>query len=444
MVPSASTTLQGNSGITRNESGFARTVSSNGFIDRTGPFFQSLGTNGRSCSTCHVMNQGWGVSAADVQHRFDESQGRDPIFRTVDGSNSPNADVSTLQARRQAYSMLREKGLFRVERPIPAGAEFELVDVQDPYHYASATGLSLFRRSMPTTNLRFISTVMWDGREVDPANPMKIANSKAVNEAILRASLAHQSLDATNGHAQGAVPLTALQQQQIVDFELGLATSQIRDDEAGWLNRDGALGGPENILHFPFYIGLNDNVADPAGPFDANSMTLFHEWTGSQENERTAVARGEALFNTKPITISGVKGINDNPYFGSPASFTGSCTTCHNNPQMGNHSLAVALDIGLTDGSRRTPDMPLYVLKKVATGELTSTTDPGLALSTGKWKDIGRFKGPVLRGLAARAPYFHNGFAKDLSAVLNFYTDRFGVTFNPREKSDLIAFLKSL
>jgi len=31
-----------------------------------------------------------------------------------------------------------------------------------------------------------------------------------------------------------------------------------------------------------------------------------------------------------------------------------------------------------------------------------------LALSSGKWADIGKFKVPTLRLLAARAPYFHN------------------------------------
>ena len=111
---------------------------------------------------------------------------------------------------------------------------------------------------------------------------------------------------------------------------------------------------------------------------------------------------------------------------------------------MGNHSLAIALDIGLTDGSRRTRDMPLYTLRNRTSGEQITSTDPGLALSTGKWKDIGRFKGPVLRGLGARAPYFHNGFAQDLDAVLNFYTQRFGVTFTRRERADLIAFLRTL
>jgi cytochrome c peroxidase len=273
---------------------------------------------------------------------------------------------------------------------------------------------------------------------------MTIANDAATNRAILTASLAHQALDATINHAQGTVPLTALQQQKIVDFELDLATAQIKDNDTGSLTAHGALGGPENIFDLPFYIGINDNVADPHGPFNAVSMHVFDAWTSVNDDDRASVARGQALFNAKPIVISGVKGLNNNPYFGSPVSFTGTCTTCHNTPNVGNHSLAIALDIGLTDGSRRTPDMPLYTLRNKATFETVTTTDPGLALSTGKWNDIGRFKGPVLRGLAARAPYFHNGFAKRLEDVVDFYQQRFGVVFTHREKTDLVAFLRSL
>jgi cytochrome c peroxidase len=70
------------------------------------------------------------------------------------------------------------------------------------------------------------------------------------------------------------------------------------------------------------------------------------------------------------------------------------------------------LNIGLSDASRRTPDMPLYTLRRLsAAGERVQTTDPGRAMITGKWADIGKFRGPILRGLAARAPYFHNGSA---------------------------------
>ena len=62
---------------------------------------------------------------------------------------------------------------------------------------------------------------------------------------------------------------------------------------------------------------------------------------------------------------------------------------------------------------------------------------------TGKWRDVGRFKGPILRGLAARPPYFHNGFADSLDDVVEFYDTRFAMQLNPREKRDLVAFLRS-
>jgi cytochrome c peroxidase len=78
------------------------------------------------------------------------------------------------------------------------------------------------------------------------------------------------------------------------------------------------------------------------------------------------------------------------------------------------------------------------------TGEIIKTTDPGRALLTGLWKDVGRFKGPILRGLAARQPYFHNGSAKDLDAVVDFYNTRFNIGFTPEEMADLAAFLKAL
>jgi cytochrome c peroxidase len=62
----------------------------------------------------------------------------------------------------------------------------------------------------------------------------------------------------------------------------------------------------------------------------------------------------------------------------------------------------------------------------------------------GKFADIGEFKGPILRGLAARAPYFHNGSAQTLMDVVNFYDARFNIGFTTQEKANLVAFLSSL
>jgi cytochrome c peroxidase len=102
------------------------------------------------------------------------------------------------------------------------------------------------------------------------------------------------------------------------------------------------------------------------------------------------------------------------------------------------------LNIGISDASRRTPDMPLYTLRNKVTGKKIQTTDPGRALISGKWNDIGKFKGPTLRALAARPPYFHNGSAATLEDVVDFYDTRFSIGFTAQEKADLVAFLRAL
>ncbi|HEY1550891.1 MAG TPA: hypothetical protein VGG28_23840, partial [Kofleriaceae bacterium] len=156
-------------------------------------------------------------------------------------------------------------------------------------------------------------------------------------------------------------------------------------------------------------------------------------------------ARGETLFNTFPINISGVGGLNDNPAFGSPANLVGGCVTCHDAPNLGNHTVAAPLNIGLADDPRFiTPDLPLYTFRNNTTGAIKQVTDPGRGLITGKWINLGEFKGPILRGLAARAPYFHNGFAKDLDAVINFYNTRFNMGLTTQQHNDLVAFLRTL
>jgi cytochrome c peroxidase len=71
-------------------------------------------------------------------------------------------------------------------------------------------------------------------------------------------------------------------------------------------------------------------------------------------------------------------------------------------------------------------------------------TDIGRAMITGECADIGKTKGPVLRGLAARAPYFHNGSAATLNDVVEFYEQRFHIGLTVQQKSDLVAFLNSL
>jgi cytochrome c peroxidase len=424
-----------------NPTGYSATYSTNGFIDLGNEFFQSLGTNDRSCVSCHQPQEGWSITPAGVNHRFQLTSGTDPIFRTNDGSISPDADVSSVASRLIAYNMLLSKGLIRVGISVPQNAEFTLFKVDDPYHYAGANNngdeLSLFRRPLPATNLNLLSTVMWDGRET-------------FSGKTLHFDLGDQANGATRGHAMAAMDLLPSQVESIVNFESALTTTQVFDQSAGWLNAQGAKGSPTDLANQMFYIGINDflNDSQTKAPFNPVAFNIYDAWSGLAGNSamqaRAAIARGQAIFNTKPIVISGVSGVNDEAAFGNRATIIGTCTTCHNAPNSGTHSVYAPMNIGISDASLRTHDMPLYTLMNKATGQTVRTTDPGRALISGLWKDIGRFKPPSLRGLAARAPYFHNGSATDLRAVVDFYKNRFGMSLKGPERDDLVAFLRSL
>jgi cytochrome c peroxidase len=456
------------------------------------PFFKSFGTNDRACIHCHVPAAGWTITPDVVQLRFtnpletdkvdclrdpyqcaaeknDKKFGLDPIFRVVDGANSPNADVSTTAKRLKAYSMLLDKAVIRIGLGIPATAEFTLDAVEDPYHYASAKELSLFRRPLPTTNLgtgaggTTLSTVMWDGRE------------NVAGQAIVL-DLNTQANDATLLHAQALQSLSTADRAAIVTFETSLHTAQLVDEKAGRLDVDGANGGPLALQQQAFYLGINDVLAGDSKTgalFTSSVFDLYQGWASGkgahdldadddqghadrdgkgfgrgrdcgndgQATARASIVRGEALFNTKAIAITGVAGLND--ALNKP-TIAGTCTTCHDSPNYGHHSVALPLNIGIADASRRTSDLPLYTLRNKTTGAKVQTTDPGRALVTGHWADVGKFKGPILRGLAGRAPYFHNGSAAALGDVVDFYDTRFGVGFTQQEKRDLVAFLKSL
>lgn len=419
-------------------SGQFATFNVNGALDFSNPFFQSLGTNGRTCATCHQVGNGWGLAATTVQAIFTASEGDDPIFHNNDGTNCENALPQSLADKQAASSLLINRGLIRVGLDVPPGADFVIDKIDDPYQCAPAsTQTSLYRRPLPAANLRFLSAVMWDGRE------------SSATSTILQ-DLGHQALDATLGHAQAQQPPTATQIQQIVNFETGLFTTQTRDSSAGALNAQGANGGPVALSKQTFFIGINDPLGmNPTGAsFDPDVFNIFDAWSsvsGPNAAARQSVARGQAIFNSRLMTIKGVAGLNGATVNGVtvPDAFSGTCSTCHDSPNAGSHSVKLPLDIGLSDPSR-VSYLPVYTLRNLSTQEVVQTTDPGRAMITGKWSDLNRFKGPVLRGLAARAPYFHNGFAATLEEVVNFYDTRFTLGLTAQEKADLVAFLRSL
>ena len=98
------------------------------------------------------------------------------------------------------------------------------------------------------------------------------------------------------------------------------------------------------------------------------------------------------------------------------------CASCHQGPNF--------TDV-LSGPDRRTP----FLHDAAETG-----MDPAYAARTA----TGKYRTTPLRGLLQHPPYFHDGRAPDLLAVVNHYDALFGLKLTATQKADLVEYLKSL
>jgi len=301
--------------------------------------------------------------------------------------------------------MLR-KGLFRRGGTIPANGEFFIASFDDPLGAGgSPTTVQTYRRPLATANFHIAQNIGWHDQNTNGSGDV-------------HAGLKLQAL----GNITGAQELPPPQLpsdttlESIVNYELGLAFAQQFSFTAGLLTACGAKGGPENLsAQLPV-----------KGPFN-----LFDAWKdlkpgscGSRaaDRKRAQIARGQEVFNSS------------------------GCNGCHNAANNGSNVDGRLFDIHASQVQHRALGMPLYTMQNKATGQTHETTDPGRALRSGKWADMDRFKVPSLRGVVARAPYFHNGIAANLDEVVRHYETELNFKFDeqPGDREALIAFLEAL
>ncbi len=422
---------------------------SGGPVDQsTNQFFLPVaGGNGRSCATCHQPTMAYSFTPAYAQQLFNASSGLSSLFRIVDGAGCETDDVSTVAARQLAYSPVLTKGLIRIASnvPGPPNLQYTILSFTDPYGCIGTFQFGLrvwgpgvvtqgvvsqYRRPLPAVNLAFISSVLDDGR---------VPN------------LLTQATNATLGHMQSPVTPTPALMAQVTAFEIGVFGAQLSDTVAGMLNANGASGGPQPIVALPFYSGINDPFgADPTGKkFNPVVFNDFNKWaTAAPGSPQAAIYAGQKIFNTRKFNITGVAGLND---VENQPTINGTCSTCHNTPNIGSHSLPFFMNEGLDavslPGGLDATALPSYTIlcnTGPLAGQTIVTTDPGRGSFTGACQDIGKFKVFSLRDLAARPPFFHNGSAATLTDVVNFYNARFNIGLSATEQANLAAFLGAL
>jgi cytochrome c peroxidase len=433
-------------------SGVLETKSTAGDVNpATNPFFQTLGLNPRSCATCHVASDGMGLSISDIQAQFNSTGGTAVLFCTQDVANCSNNRVTTLAQRQAAYSLFTTKGLVRVPRLLAAITtnQWSITAVNDPYGCETSPklGLSQFGPGLPTQGF----AIMY--RRVLPTGSLPFVTSIGADGKFPNLFL--QAVAAISGHEQpGPAGVPKATTISTVNYELSVFTAQLSDSAAGALNANGATGGPDGIAAQTFQLGQNDPFGgDPNGkPFNPHVFSLFDAWTdpanASLTTAQRSIGRGQTIFNSRPFTISGVAGLND--VQNSPA-IAGTCSTCHNTPNVGTHSLPVLVDEGLSGTSIVSgldlSYLPVFTVQCNAgplAGQVYQVTDIGQALVTGNCADIGKIKIYGLRGVGTRAPYFHNGAANTLTDLVNFYNQRFSIGLSTQDRTDLVNFLNAL
>ena len=400
-------------------SGQLRILNKSGEVETKGhAFFTPLGTNGRSCVTCHQPSNAMSLSLDLIRGRWADTKGKDPVFAAVDGSNCPDL----AQDKEESHSLLLERGLFRIALPWPpvTKPDFRIEVVRDPTGCnKNPASISVYRRPRVAANLQYIAlptgdTLTADGRE-------RTLQSQATSAALI--------------HEQASAAPTRAQLQQIEDFERQLFMAQQWDILGGLLGEPGGppLLGAENLARGVAGVGVFPAADNLAASFDTWRNLSAANLAIRQRAFRESVLRGVDLFASRVFRLADGR--------------QGTCASCHR------QGINPPIDVGTTNlpTAKESPELPLFRITCDASasphpqlGRTFLTQDPGRALITGKCADVGSIVIQQLRGLTARAPYFANGSARDLRELVDFFDRRFKMGLTDNERQDLVNFLSIL
>ncbi|MFP2926495.1 cytochrome-c peroxidase [Pyxidicoccus sp. 3LG] len=422
-------------------------------------------TNGRSCATCHVLDESTALLPENVVARL-ASNPNDPLFNRLD-ADDPDAAVPT-------YEHLK-KGLVRVILPLPAN--MDVIDTQGNVITPPDRKIAVWRGVPSIQDIAITGPFFQlDGRE---------------------SNLEDQAQSAITSHSEGGtVPRSQL--RKVADFQRGEFTSPRARFVAGLLD----YGVPLSQVPIPEdFMWLTPQEQRGREIFKVSCEACHGGATLSRITHPGVLEIADQFPMTKPdgntlFTI--VPGVGPVPVMGqrSPPdiqniAFAGFSYL----GQIGQFPLLYNSDIDLpryrfrfyTDGTRQQQVTDLPPIPVTASGEPYDpnpaldengapivgpnlfpqwfSTDPGRALITGNPLDFEAFDIPTLRGISRTAPYYHDNSVANLKDVVDIYS-QFVLAFttplnlppvhppetpgglpeslSPAQKQDLLKFLNRL
>ncbi|MFP2958051.1 cytochrome c peroxidase [Myxococcus sp. 1LA] len=386
-------------------------------------------TNGRSCTTCHVLDDGLALSPANVAARL-AARPDDPLFHRLD-ADDPDAEVLTFENLK--------RGLVRVTLPLPAN--MDVIDTEGNVITPADRNVSVWRAVPSVADTAISGPFQFDGREATLEAQAQAAISShseggTVEPSVLRRMADFQRSEFTSGRAlfvagllDSGVPLERIPTPE--DF-MWLTPQEQRGRDVYKRACEGCHGGAttNQMIHPVLFqqIAATGPVLKP----DGNMVFTVDPVAGPVP---AVAARADGRF----VNV----GFGTFTYLGQLA------VTASGDP----------LD--------PTPALDAQGMPIVGPNFIPQwfTTDPGRALITGNPEDFEAFDMPPLRGIAKTAPYFHDNTFETLKDVVDAYsqlilpllpplglppTQPSGTpggapeSLSPKEKQDLLRFLERL
>lgn len=417
------------------------------------------GTNGRSCATCHTLDEHTTLFPESVQARL-AANPSDPLFHRID-ADDPDAEVLTFEHL--------EKGLVRVVLPLPDN--MDVIDVDGNVITPADRQVFVWRGVPSVQNTKITGPFLYDGRAV---------------------TLQEQAQAAISSHSEGG-PVARAHLDLIARFQQGLFTS-LRALFVAELLADGV---PLDEIPIPEdYMWLNPQERRGRDVYRAACELCHGLATTSDISNRDVlqfpvvkpdgnvlftVIPGQGpvpVFESRPDARFINAGFSGFSYFGQLGQFP----TFNASVELPRYRFRF-----YADGTRQQAIADLPPIPVTASGAPFDpnpaldengapivgpnffpqwfTTDPGRALITGDPLDFEGFDVPALRGVARTPPYFHDNSHATLQDAVDTYS-RFIIPFvavlnlppvhppefpgsvpeslSPAQKQDLLAFLNRL
>ena len=327
-------------------------------------FFRAFpGGNGRACATCHDPRDGFSLSPARVEARWQRLQrarlqdpdATDPLFRPIDADDGVDD-----------FTLLRTRALFKVRVPLPS--RVRLTD--DPL----ATHATLSRAVTPLNMLKHTAPYQQD-------------RSAATLEA--------QALAAVNQHMEPTASPSRAFLESVAEFQRHIFSSARVRKLSAAIDRSGPL----------------PDLDPPLTDLERNGKERFDNFCGQ--------------CHGGPAQVQNLENRIFPPFDGSTNLV--SINVVVSNPPPLNFPLSPIQGPGFDLPTQRfTVDLPSgasVVLESSDPG--TVLTDVASLETVGGNQVFNRFDIPQLRGINQTAPYFHDHRAKTLEEVVEHYQSFF-------------------